>query len=268
MWDHTVQSGESLWLIATRYKKNFNDVLQLNPQIKDKNKILPGMNVHMPDPAPQGEVTVGPITVLSKPAAGPILVPDKIAHAADSIDDKAVQGILDCAVDLAQKKNPTSDAVEEAHDSWQILIVLRRWNDPPQTIPNYDDWEELLELPQTPLDHNLELMAAEHYSFARYIAAGCGDPHTEGVLKTYFAAKSAVSFFPGGEKLLRTDPKHPVLPESDASRKWMSKGVQAGLLDYRNAHGGHLGENFSSRGVVTDNIWPQVQKAKSTVYGT
>ena len=111
-------------------------------------------------------------------------------------------------------------------------------------------------------------MAAEHYGFARYVAAGCGDPHTEGVLKTYFAAKSVVSLFPKGEKLLRTSPNHPVLPESPASQKWKSKGVQDGLLDYRNEHGGHLGENFSSRSVVFDNIGPQLQKAKSTVYGT
>jgi LysM domain len=268
MWDHTVRSGESLWLIATRYKKNFNDVLQLNPQIKDRNKIFAGMSVHMPDPPPRGEVTVGPITVIQKPAPAPVQVPDQTSHAADSIDDDQVQGILDYAVDLVHKKKPQSDGVEEALDSWQILLVLRRWDDTPQTIQNYEQWQSLLELPQTPLDRNLNLMAAEHYSFARYVAAGCGDPHTEGVLKTYFAATSAVSFFPGGEKLLRTDPKHPVLPESPASRKWMAKGVQEGLLDYRNAHGGHLGENFSSRSVVTGNAGPQYKKAKDTLYGT
>jgi LysM repeat protein len=267
MWDHTVRSGESLWLIATRYKKNFNDILQLNPQIKDKNKILPGMSVHMPDPPPQGEVTLGPITVISKPAAAPVQVPEQTSHAADTIDDDKVQKILDYAADIAFKKNPQSDAVDEARDSWQILYVLRRWNGSPQTIPNYQGWQSLLELPQTPLDRNLELMAAEHYGFARYVAAGCGDPHTESVLKTYFAAKSVVSFFPGGEKLLRTDPNHPVLPESPASLKWKSKGVQDGLLDYKKEHGGHLGENFSSRSVVTNNIGPQYQKAKSTVYG-
>ena len=161
MWDHIVQSGESLWLIATRYKKNFNDVLQLNPQIKDKNKIFAGMSVHMPDPPPHGEVTVGPITVIQNPALVP--VPYHTAHAADSIDDDQVQGILDYAVDLVHQRKLAADGLEEAYDSWQILLVLRRWDDPPDTIPNYEEWKSLLELPQTPLDRNLDLMAAEHY---------------------------------------------------------------------------------------------------------
>jgi len=63
MWDHIVKPGESLWIISQRYQKDFNAVLRLNPQIPDKNKIFAGQVVHMPDPPPQGQVIVGPITV-------------------------------------------------------------------------------------------------------------------------------------------------------------------------------------------------------------
>jgi len=61
-WDHVVRPGESLWLISQRFKKNLNDIFRLNPQIRDKSKIWAGMTVHMPDPAPEGNVIVGPIT--------------------------------------------------------------------------------------------------------------------------------------------------------------------------------------------------------------
>ena len=65
MWDHVVRPGESLWLISKRFKKNLHEIFRLNPQIRDKTKIWPGMVVHMPDPAPQGDVIVGPITFSS-----------------------------------------------------------------------------------------------------------------------------------------------------------------------------------------------------------
>src|SRR5260221_6877053 len=67
MWDHVVRPGESLWLISKRFKKNLNEIFRLNPQIRDKAKIWPGMVVHMPDPAPRGDVIVGPITFSSDP---------------------------------------------------------------------------------------------------------------------------------------------------------------------------------------------------------
>jgi LysM repeat protein len=65
MWDHIVRPGESLWQISKRFNKNLNEIFRLNPQIRDKNNIWPGVVVHMPDPAPQGDVMVGPITVIN-----------------------------------------------------------------------------------------------------------------------------------------------------------------------------------------------------------
>lgn len=67
MWDHVVQPGETLTLIAQKFKKNLNEIFRLNPQIRDKSKIWAGNIVHMPDPAPQGDAIIGPITVTSDP---------------------------------------------------------------------------------------------------------------------------------------------------------------------------------------------------------
>jgi hypothetical protein len=65
MWDHVAQPGETLWLISQRFNKNLYEIFRLNPQIRDKAKIWPGTIVHMPDPPPQGDVIVGPITFSS-----------------------------------------------------------------------------------------------------------------------------------------------------------------------------------------------------------
>jgi hypothetical protein len=186
----------------------------------------------------------------------------------EPIDDKRVQGILDHARDLARTQTSGLSMLDLDKAIWQVLLVLRRWDDTPQTplsrVEADPSWKSLLRLPQKPLDSNFDLMAAEHYSYARFVAAFYGDPHTETALKTYFAAKSALSHFKGGEKLLRTTPNHPVLPESDASLRWMSLGVVQGLNDYRAANGGQLGKPWSSRDVVTQNVGPQYQRAKDS----
>lgn len=185
--------------------------------------------------------------------------------AADPIDNARVQGILDHARDLARAAKPSATGAEEAYLAWQILLTLRRWDDTPATplsrVEGDPAWKSLLELPGKRLDQNYNLMAAEHYEYARYIAAIYGDPHTEGVLRTYFAAKTAVNLLPGGERRLRTSPQHPVLDESPQSKMWVSKGVAQGLLDYKAEHGGKLGTPYSSRGVVTGNAPAQYKRA-------
>jgi len=183
----------------------------------------------------------------------------------DAIDDSRVAGILKHAAELALRQKPSATLLEQDYWSWQILLTLRRWDDttatPLSNVQADPQWKSLLRLPDVPLDHNYDLMAAEHYGYARYVAATYGDPHTDGILRTYFAVKTAVSLLPSGEKLLRTTKNHPVLPESGASRKWMSLGVQQGLLDYRKTHGSHLGPTFSSREVLRSNVGPQYKRA-------
>jgi hypothetical protein len=183
----------------------------------------------------------------------------------DAIDDSRVKEILQHASEIARRQKPAATALDESYESWQTLLKLRRWDDTPETplkdVQADAKWKSLLQLPAKPLDGNFDLMAAEHFAYARYVALTYGDPHTESVLKTYFMAKKIMP-----ERWLRTSKNHPVLPESKASLSWMSKGVLQGLQDYRNApgHGGQLGRPFSSREVVTANAPAQYKRAKDT----
>jgi hypothetical protein len=100
MWDHSVQPGENLWLIAQRYKKNLNEIFRLNPQIADKTKIWTGMIVHMPDPPLQGDVIIGPVTVTPGPETDPLqfkepLPPDQDYKGQRSYVDNLTAGHYD-----------------------------------------------------------------------------------------------------------------------------------------------------------------------------
>jgi hypothetical protein len=187
------------------------------------------------------------------------------------IDDKRVQGIIDYAVYLAHISEPKVTPEGEAALAFQRLIRLRRWNvakqGPLTNIEYYSNWKDLLQLPENPLDLNLNLMAAEHYAFALKVAIELGDPHTEGIVRTYFAAKTLLFHVPMGmgERLLRTDPDHPVLPESDASKRWAAAGVFKGLEEYRRRHNGKLGLPFSAKGLLTDNAPTQYKQARGNL---
>jgi hypothetical protein len=177
-----------------------------------------------------------------------------------AVDDQRVTTILSKTSMLAK-----AFSLDETDFSRTFLRILRRWEGP--DVTQLDDpnqwtfykslitaelndagWKDALEYPDVPLDKNLTLMAAEHYSFARLIAAYYGDPQTQMVVDFYYGMKHIAP-----EKMLRTSPKHPVLPESRASRAWAAKGVDKGLEDYKAAHGGKLGKRYSSRAVIYDN---------------
>jgi hypothetical protein len=190
----------------------------------------------------------------------------------DPIDDKRVAQIIDYAAYLVKRANPKVTVAAEAEASFQKLISLRRCGD--QGIPPFDTvisdptWKRLLQLPEKPLDLNFDLMAAEHYAFARTIAIEYGDPHTDATVRTYYGIKTIALAVPLGigEKFLRTSKNHPVLPESDASKRWASTGVFAGLERYKMEHDGQLGPPFSSRGVLTAN-YGQYKTGLVNTYG-
>src|SRR5215467_4867183 len=187
-----------------------------------------------------------------------------------AVDDQRAASILSRTETLAH-----TSGRNEIDFARNLLRILRRWEGPDvaqlddpnewtyyQTVItsmlNDPDWKDSLEYPDVPLDQNVTLAAAEHYAFARLIAAYYGDPHTLMVVKFYYGVKHILP-----EKMLRTSAKHPVLPESDASRAWAAKGVTKGLEDYKAAHGGKLGKPFSSRAVIYDN-GPMHYKQKAT----
>lgn len=45
---YTVQSGDSMWKIATKYQAGISEILAQNPTIKDASKIYPGQKIIIP----------------------------------------------------------------------------------------------------------------------------------------------------------------------------------------------------------------------------
>jgi len=58
---HIIVSGENLSAIAKRYHIDVNDLLAANPQIKDKNKIMVGQRLKIPDAAAPQPVMTPPV---------------------------------------------------------------------------------------------------------------------------------------------------------------------------------------------------------------
>ncbi len=52
---HTVQNGESLWVIAAQYELELTDVIAANPQIETPDLIRPGDQVTIPGDAPSAQ---------------------------------------------------------------------------------------------------------------------------------------------------------------------------------------------------------------------
>ena len=92
---------------------------------------------------------------------------------------------------------------------------------------------------------DLSLADAEHYLYARFLAGSTGDPAASSLVVGYELWKT-VKYVAGREKDLRTDPRFPVLPPSVDAVNWGLSGVEAGLQDYRNLHGGNLGKTGSA----------------------
>ena len=79
---------------------------------------------------------------------------------------------------------------------------------------------------------DLNLAAAEHYMYNRFLTGATGDPLTHFYPTGYFIKK--VFFFAlGKEKDMRTDPNNPVLPPSLASVAWGNQGADDGMKDYQ-----------------------------------
>jgi len=79
---------------------------------------------------------------------------------------------------------------------------------------------------------DVNLAAAEHYMYARYLAGKTGDPMVLAA-PTIYALKKTLYFALGKEKAMRTSPNNPVLPPSIESVVWGTLGVEQGLKDFR-----------------------------------
>lgn len=49
MAKYTIKSGDTLWALARRHGTTVDELMRLNPQIKDRNKIYAGRSLELPD---------------------------------------------------------------------------------------------------------------------------------------------------------------------------------------------------------------------------
>jgi len=49
---YVIQRGNTLWDLARKHKTTVDELLRLNPHIKDRNKIYAGRTLNLPDPEP------------------------------------------------------------------------------------------------------------------------------------------------------------------------------------------------------------------------
>ncbi len=83
---------------------------------------------------------------------------------------------------------------------------------------------------------DVNLAAAEHYMYARFLTGTTGDPLVLAAPVGY-ALKKQLYFTLGIENWMRTSPNNPVLPPSVGSVVWGEMGVADGLKDYQGQNG-------------------------------
>lgn len=156
---------------------------------------------------------------------------------ADERDDRKAQAYIDDALGRFLR---ISDKVDRTRYAWAYLRGLRRMGD--------DDLCRQLNIRVTPVPTaptDLNLADAEHYMYARFLASSTGDPASKSLVYGYELMK-VVRYVSGREKDLRTDPRFPVLPPSADAVAWGAAGVDDGLQDYRESHGGKTGKMGSA----------------------
>ncbi|MCU7937424.1 MAG: hypothetical protein KZQ99_21630 [Candidatus Thiodiazotropha sp. (ex Dulcina madagascariensis)] len=78
--------------------------------------------------------------------------------------------------------------------------------------------------------HNIDLAAAEHYIYARFLAGITGDPLVEFAPSAYHIKKKVFVLLGIQEKMQTT--KEPVMPPRPKLKQWGKKGARQGLRDW------------------------------------
>lgn len=129
---------------------------------------------------------------------------------ADEIDDDDVRRRIGQALLVA----PGVNVSERLGNAWQALKAERR------TAGGAT---------------NVNLAAAEHYLYARFLASVTGDSAAAALPLGYYLKKK-IYFLLGKEASLRTDPSFPSLAPQFGTVVWGQKGVNDGLGDYHREH--------------------------------
>lgn len=150
---------------------------------------------------------------------------------ADAIDDDEVRRRIGEALRDASGVTVS----ERAGNAWQALKAERR------TTTGASD---------------VNLAAAEHYMYARFLTGATGDSQAAWLPLGYYAKKK-IYFLLGKEANLRTDPKFPSLVPQWKTVVWGERGVNDGLKDYKSEHSlweqistWQFGKSFTESGQV------------------
>jgi len=106
-------------------------------------------------------------------------------------------------------------------------------------------------MPGKSLDMNLA--AAEHYAFMRYLAGTTGDQLTLQMPRGYELKKILMNAV-GKSDSMRHNPANPATPPDEDVVGWGEKGAREGLDDYRFLHGQKLGAAGSAIAYVRKEV--------------
>lgn len=115
-------------------------------------------------------------------------------------------------------------------------------------------WQRLKNCRDSGMSNNLELAAAEHYLFARYLANKDGDTEYRDFPKMYESLKTWATENDLKSYLQTTS--EPVSPVSKEVTRWGELGIEQGLEDYK----------FRTK-TETSNKWGSYSEAIGVAYG-
>ena len=130
----------------------------------------------------------------------------------DPVVDVIVRSIITQSI-AQQASRPRETIIHRIRRAWLSLQTRRRELDP----------------------LNINLAAAEHYMYARFLAGVSGDPSVR-MAPTLYGLKKRLFFAFGIQDKMATT-ANPVLPPNAAVERWGTTGANEGLLDYTNANG-------------------------------
>ncbi|KVZ09355.1 hypothetical protein [Burkholderia ubonensis] len=138
----------------------------------------------------------------------------------EQVSDKVVLHTIKFA--MSCESAGEGDIVEQVRRAFRSLQLLRR----------------------TQLPKDINLAAAEHYMYARFLAGATGDPLVKATPVLY-GAKKRVYFALGIQDRMATTP-NPVLAPNTSVERWGLKGAKEGLRDYSAVNNGQPANRFGA----------------------
>ncbi|VWB94159.1 hypothetical protein BAR24066_04480 [Burkholderia arboris] len=139
----------------------------------------------------------------------------------EQVSDDVVQNTINFAIFRAG--GGEGDIVEQVRRAFRSLQLLRRTDSP----------------------NDINLAAAEHYMYARFLAGATGDPLVKATPALY-GAKKRVYFALGIQDRMATSAGNPVLAPNRSVERWGLKGATDGLRDYSTVNDGQRANRFGA----------------------